>query len=53
MCRNGRYRERGIKELDGYGAGRATLEPDHAVKVDPELGILGVLAEPTSVVAGA
>ena len=26
MCRNGRYRERGIKELDGYGAERVALE---------------------------
>jgi threonine dehydrogenase-like Zn-dependent dehydrogenase len=53
MCRNGRYRERGIKELDGYGAELVTLEPDFAVKIDPALGLLGVLTEPTSVVAKA
>ncbi|MGZ4181983.1 MAG: glucose 1-dehydrogenase [Solirubrobacteraceae bacterium] len=53
MCRNGRYRERGIKELDGYGAQLFTLEPDFAVKLDPSLGSLGVLTEPTSVVAKA
>jgi glucose 1-dehydrogenase len=53
MCRNGRYRERGIKELDGYGAQRFTLEPDFAVILDPSLGQLGVLTEPTSVVAKA
>jgi threonine dehydrogenase-like Zn-dependent dehydrogenase len=53
MCRNGRYRERGIKELDGYGAERVALEADYAVKVDPTLGFLGVLTEPTSVVAKA
>jgi glucose 1-dehydrogenase len=53
MCRNGRYRERGIKELDGYGAERVTIELDFAVKLDPELGVLGVLTEPTSVVARA
>jgi threonine dehydrogenase-like Zn-dependent dehydrogenase len=53
MCRNGRYRERGIKELDGYGAELVTLEPGYAVKLDPALGLLGVLAEPTSVVAKA
>lgn len=53
MCRNGRYTERGIKERDGYGAERWLLEPAFAVKVDPELGYLGVLLEPTSVVAKA
>jgi threonine dehydrogenase-like Zn-dependent dehydrogenase len=53
MCRNGRYRERGIKELDGYGAELVTLEPDFAIKVDPSLGLLGVLTEPTSIVAKA
>jgi threonine dehydrogenase-like Zn-dependent dehydrogenase len=53
MCRNGAYRERGIKELDGYGAERVTLEADYAVKLDPSLGQLGVLTEPTSVVAKA
>ena len=53
MCRNGRYRERGIKELDGFGAERVALEPEYAVKVDPELGMLGVLVEPASVLAKA
>ena len=53
MCRNGRYRERGIKELDGYGAELVTLEPGFAVQLDPSLGVLGVLTEPTSVLAKA
>jgi threonine dehydrogenase-like Zn-dependent dehydrogenase len=53
MCRNGGYRERGIKELDGFGAELVTLEPDFAVALDPALGLLGVLTEPTSVVAKA
>ena len=53
MCRNGRYTERGIKALDGYGAERFGLEPDYAVKVSPQLGMLGVLLEPASVVAKA
>jgi threonine dehydrogenase-like Zn-dependent dehydrogenase len=53
MCRNGQYRERGIKELDGYGAELVTLEPDYAVRIDPALGVLGVLTEPASVVAKA
>jgi glucose 1-dehydrogenase len=53
MCRNGRYRERGIKELDGYGAELVTVEPEFAIKLDPSLGLLGVLTEPTSIVAKA
>lgn len=53
MCRNGRYRERGIKELDGYGSERWTVPADFAVRLDPSLGLLGVLMEPTSVVAKA
>jgi threonine dehydrogenase-like Zn-dependent dehydrogenase len=53
MCRNGQYTERGIKQRHGYGAERYALEPEFAIKVDPGLGILGVLIEPTSVVAKA
>ena len=53
MCRNGRYTERGIKERNGYGAEYFRVEPDFLVKVDPSLGIAGVLLEPTSIVAKA
>lgn len=53
MCRNGRYRERGIKELDGYAAERWTIPAEYAVRVDPALGLCGVLTEPASVVAKA
>jgi threonine dehydrogenase-like Zn-dependent dehydrogenase len=53
FCRNGRYTERGIKEINGYGAERWTVEAEYAVKVDPALGILGVLVEPASVLAKA
>jgi glucose 1-dehydrogenase len=53
MCRNGRYVERGIKERHGYGAEQFRIEPGFAVKLDPSLGFLGVLVEPTSVVAKA
>jgi threonine dehydrogenase-like Zn-dependent dehydrogenase len=53
MCRNGRYTERGIKELDGFMAERWRIEPEYAMKVDPSLGLLGVLLEPASVVAKA
>ena len=53
MCRNGLYTEHGIKQVNGFGAERWPLEPQYAVKIDPELGLLGVLLEPTSVVAKA
>jgi len=53
MCRNGRYTERGIKERNGYGSDFFRIEPDFLIKLDPELGINGVLTEPTSVVAKA
>jgi glucose 1-dehydrogenase len=53
MCRNGRYTERGIKELDGYGAQLWTLEQHYAVRLDPRLAQVGMLMEPTTVVAKA
>lgn len=53
MCRNGRYTERGIKEIDGYGSSRWTVEAGYAVRLDPALESVGMLAEPTSVVAKA
>ncbi|MFD7660487.1 glucose 1-dehydrogenase [Actinosynnema sp. NPDC059797] len=52
-CRNGGYTERGIKELDGYGAELWCVEPEFAVALDPRLADVGVLVEPTSVVAKA
>src|SRR5829696_8778944 len=53
MCRNGQYTERGIKALDGYGAELVTLEADFALSIPDELGTLGVLTEPSSVLAKA
>jgi threonine dehydrogenase-like Zn-dependent dehydrogenase len=53
FCLNGEYTERGIKERDGYGSTTWTVEPGFAIKLDPALGDLGVLTEPTSVVAKA
>jgi len=53
MCRNGRYTERGIKELDGYCCERYRIEPKFAVKVDAKLQRVGVLLEPASVLAKA
>ena len=53
MCRNGQYTERGIKEIHGFMSERWRIEPEYAIKVDPALGILGVLLEPTTVVTKA
>ena len=53
MCRNGQYTERGIKALDGYGAELVTLEADFAIPIPAELGTLGVLTEPASILAKA
>lgn len=53
FCRNGKYTERGIKEHDGYLSERYRITPEYVVKVEPSLGLLGVLLEPTSVVAKA
>ncbi|MDT0328427.1 glucose 1-dehydrogenase [Nocardiopsis lambiniae] len=53
MCRNGGFTERGIKELHGYGAEQWTVEPGYAVRLDPALERVGVLMEPTTIVAKA
>jgi threonine dehydrogenase-like Zn-dependent dehydrogenase len=53
MCRNGQYTERGIKEIDGFMSERWRIEPGFFTKLDPSLGLLGVLLEPTTVVAKA
>jgi glucose 1-dehydrogenase len=53
MCRNGQYTERGIKQIDGFMSERWRIEPEYAMKVDPSLGLLGVLLEPTTVVIKA
>lgn len=53
MCRNGRYTERGIKQRHGYASQLWTVEPDYAVRLDTSLADVGVLMEPTTVVAKA
>jgi threonine dehydrogenase-like Zn-dependent dehydrogenase len=53
FCRNGRYTERGIKEIHGYGSERWTVEADYAVKLDPSLEPVGMLMEPTTILAKA
>jgi glucose 1-dehydrogenase len=53
MCRNGLFKERGINQLDGYGSQRWRVESDYCVKLDPGLRSVGMLIEPTTVVAKA
>src|SRR6185436_15679689 len=53
MCRNGKYTERGIKEIPGFMSERWRIEPEFSVRVDNSLGLLGVLLEPMTVVAKA
>ncbi|HEY0473429.1 MAG TPA: glucose 1-dehydrogenase [Kribbella sp.] len=53
FCRNGRYTERGIKDMDGYGSERWRVDPYFAVPVPAELGRLGVLVEPASILTKA
>ena len=53
MCRNGQYTEWGIKEHHGYARERYRITADFLVKVDRRLDQLGVLLEPTTVVAKA
>jgi threonine dehydrogenase-like Zn-dependent dehydrogenase len=53
MCLNGQYTERGIKGRHGYASERYRIHPEYLIAVDPGLGVLGVLLEPTTVVAKA
>ncbi|MDH4130698.1 MAG: glucose 1-dehydrogenase [Gemmatimonadota bacterium] len=53
MCRNGQYTERGIKQIDGFMSERWRIEPEYVMRIDPSLGLLGVLLEPTTVVTKA
>ncbi len=53
MCRNGKYTERGIKEVNGFASQRWRIEPDYAIKLDVGLDDVGVLMEPASVLAKA
>jgi threonine dehydrogenase-like Zn-dependent dehydrogenase len=48
MCPNGRYTERGIKQVHGFMAERWRIEPEYVVRVDKSLGVLGVLLKPTT-----
>ncbi len=53
MCRNGRYTEHGIKGLHGFAREKWSVDPDDLVRLDPVLEGVGVLLEPTTIVAKA
>ncbi len=53
MCTNGQYTERGIKEIHGFMSQRWRSAPEYLIKIDPSLGILGVLLEPMTVITKA
>ena len=53
MCQTGKYRERGIRGLDGYQTEFAVDQEQYVVRVPPELEPVGVLMEPLSVVEKA
>ena len=53
MCRNGAYTEHGIKGLHGFARDRWRTQPDALVRLDPALAQVGVLMEPTTIVAKA
>lgn len=53
MCRNGKYTEHGIKGLHGFAREQYRADPDALVKLDPALEGVGVLLEPTTIVAKA
>ncbi len=51
FCENGQYTERGIKGRHGFGAAQWRADPRFLIPVPRQLGDLGVLTEPASVVA--
>src|SRR4051794_32145327 len=46
-CRNGQFTEHGIKDVDGFARERYRVQSRHCIKVPNELGLVGVLMEPT------
>ncbi len=53
MCRNNRYTERGIEARDGFASQLWSIETEYAVALDPSLSTVGMLMEPTTIVAKA
>src|ERR1044072_1647191 len=46
MCSNGRYTERGIKQVHGFMAERWRIEPEYVVRGDQRPAVLGGLLAP-------
>jgi len=53
MCQTGKYRERGIKGLDGYQTEFAVDKEEYTIRVPAALESVGVLMEPLSIVEKA
>jgi threonine dehydrogenase-like Zn-dependent dehydrogenase len=53
MCQTGKYRERGIKGLDGYQTEFVVDKEEYVIQVPAELQTVGVLMEPLSIVEKA
>ena len=53
MCRNGQYTEHGIMRLHGFARDHWRAAPDAMVVLDAALSEVGVLLEPTTIVAKA
>ena len=53
MCQTGKYRERGIKGMDGYQTEFVVDKEQYIVRVPSELEAVGVLMEPLSIVEKA
>jgi threonine dehydrogenase-like Zn-dependent dehydrogenase len=53
MCRNGKYTEHGIQELDGFCRERFRIAPESLVRVHEAIRDVAVLVEPMSVVTKA
>jgi glucose 1-dehydrogenase len=53
MCQTGKYRERGIKGLDGYQTEFAIDKEQYIIRVPDALKSVGVLMEPLSIVEKA
>lgn len=49
MCFTGKYRERGIKELDGYNSEVVAEVPEYIAEVPSDLGDAAVLTEPMTI----
>ncbi len=53
MCRTGKYRERGLVEIDGFNSEYVVDSQGHVIRVPRELASVAVLLEPMSVVEKA